>query len=59
MRLVATNNILDLCDERREKKKVKHISQEGAEEYRRTNKLVRKKMKEARVNWIDEQCENI
>ena len=55
----VTNDILDLCDERREKKKEKYNSQEGAEEYRRANKLVRKKLKEAKENWIDEQCKNI
>ena len=40
-------------------KKEKHSNPEGAERYRKANKLVRRKMREAREKWMDEQCEGI
>ena len=46
----VTNDILDLCDERKQEKE-KHSNQEGAERYRKANKLVRRKMREAREKW--------
>ena len=55
----VTNDILDLCDVRRERKKEKHSNPEGAERYRKANKLVRRKMREAKEKWMDEQCEGI
>ena len=39
-----TNDILDLCDKRRELKKDKYNSQDAAEQYKITNKNVRSKM---------------
>ena len=50
---------MDLCDVRRERKKEKHSNLEGAERYRKANKLVRRKMREAKEKWMDEQCEGI
>ena len=54
-----TNDILDLCDERRALKKNKHSSPEGAAQYRAVNTSVRSKMKEAKENWLDQQCKDI
>ena len=40
-------------------KKNKHSSPEGAAPYRRVNSSVRAKMKEAKENWLDQQCRDI
>jgi hypothetical protein len=50
---------LNLCDKRRSLKKTKNSSPEEAAQYRDINSLVRKKMREARENWINNQCENM
>ena len=50
-----TDDILVLCDRRRELKKVKN-SVWGAEEYRETSKKIRREMKKAKQKWIEEQC---
>mgnify|MGYP006273469667 CR=1 FL=1 len=55
----TSNDILDLCDKRRSLKKTKHSTPQDAAQYRETNNLVRKKMREAKEQWINEQCENI
>ena len=54
-----TNDILDLCDERRTLKRNKHSSPEGAAQYRAINTRVRAKMKEAKEKWLDDQCRDI
>ena len=54
----VTNDVLDLCDKRRELKKKKNVT-EGAKEYRAINQEVKKAMKKAKENWIDEQCQSI
>ena len=54
----VTNDVLDLCDKRRELKKKKSDT-EGAKEYRAINQEVTKAMKKAKENWIDEQCQSI
>lgn len=54
-----SNDILDLCDKRRSLKKTKNSSPQEAAQYHETNNLVRKKMKEAKEQWISDQCENI
>ena len=51
------NDVLDLCDKCRELKK-KNVT-EGAKEYRAINQEVKKAMKKAKENWIDEQCQSI
>ena len=53
----VTNDVLDLCDKRRELKKKSDT--EGAKEYRAINQDVKKAMKKAKENWIDEQCQSI
>ena len=55
----VTDNILDLCDKRRALKKDKHTTPDGAKQYQETNRLVRKKMKEAKDQWISDQCQKI
>lgn len=54
-----SNDILDLCDTRRALKKTKHSGPKEATEYRKANKLVRQKMKTAKEQWINDQCEII
>ena len=55
----TSNEILDLCDKRRALKNTKNSSPKEAKEYRDTNILVRKKMKEAKEQWINDQCDII
>ena len=50
----VTKDVLDLCDERRDLKK-KRYKAEGAKEYRRIQKAVKK----AKEDWIGAQCEEI
>ena len=53
-----TNEVLDLCDQRRQPKQQKYTSTEAGLKYRKVNREVRKKMKTAKEEWIDEQCKN-
>ena len=55
----VSDEILDLCDERRALKGEKHSSPAAAELYRRANRQVRKKMTEAKEEWIARQCDAI
>ena len=55
----VTDDILDLCDKRRDLKKTKKDNPEAAQHHRDVNKTIRKKMKEAKENWISEMCDNI
>ncbi|GFR99771.1 hypothetical protein ElyMa_002800200 [Elysia marginata] len=52
----VTNEVLDLCDKRRELCKRKFGSNVAMENNQLANKAVRKKMKEAKEKWIDDQC---
>ena len=54
-----TNDILDLCDERRELKKTKNLNPEAREQYNAKNRNIRRQMRQAKENWISEQCANI
>ena len=54
----VTTDVLDMCDKRRELKKKKNDA-EGATEYREINHEIKKTMKKAKGNSIDEQCQNI
>ena len=47
-----------MCDKRRELKKKKNDA-EGAKQYRAINHGVKKAMKKAKENWIEEQCKNM
>ena len=55
----VTSEVLDLCDQRRQVKQQKYTSTEAGLEYRIVDREVRKKMKAAKEEWIEEQCKNI
>ena len=54
----VTDSILEMCDKRRE---IKHdrFTPTGATEYRKINKDIKKSMKEAKENFIEDKCKNI
>ena len=54
----VTDNILKLCDKRRELKQKKNTT-EGAKLYREANRQVKKGMGKAKETWIEEQCRGI
>ena len=55
----VTADLLDLCDKRRELKKKKKKDAEGVRLYRAPNQEIKKGMKKAKMNWIEEQCQVI
>ena len=55
----VTSEILDLCDKRRELRHEKYRDEETRAEYQKTNREVRKRMKVAKEEWIEEQCDVI
>ena len=54
----VTNQVMDLCDQRRRLRQQKYTSTETGLEYRKVNREVRKKMETATEKWIEEQCKN-
>ena len=50
-------DVLDLCDERRDLKK--QYEAKGAKEYREANRRIQKAVKTAKEDWIGAQCEEI
>ena len=54
----VTADLLDLCDNQRELKKKKKDA-EGVRHYRAANQEIKKGMKKAKMNWIEEQCQDI
>ena len=57
---MVSNEVLDPCNLRLLLKKQKYTSTEaGLHEYRKMNREVRKKMKAAKEEWIQEQYKNI
>ena len=54
----VTEDVLDLCDDRRDLKK-KRYEAEGAKEYREANRRIQKALKKAKEDWIGAQCEEI
>ena len=54
-----SNEALDLCDKRREKKGKRKNGPAEAEEYSNTNKEVRTKLREDKETWINQQCETL
>ena len=54
----VTKDVLDLCDEKRDLKK-KGYKAEGAKEYRKANRRIRKAVKKTKKDWIGAQCEEI
>ena len=55
---LVTDNMLKLCDKRREVKQSKNTT-EGAKLYREANQQVKKGMIKAKETWIEEQCQGI
>ena len=55
----VTADLLDMCDKRRELKKKKKKDAEGLRQYRAANQEIKKGMKKAKMNWIEEQCQEI
>ena len=55
----VTNDILNLCDERRELKKTKNDNSEATNMYNKVNRNIRKQMREAKEQWISDQCDHI
>ena len=53
----VTNDVLDLCVERRDLKK--RFEAEGTKEYREANGRIRKAMKKPKADWIGAQYEEI
>ena len=53
----VTAEILDLCDKRRELRK-KRFEPEGSDKYKEENNNIKRCMKKAKENWI-EQCSEI
>ncbi|XP_068213304.1 uncharacterized protein [Palaemon carinicauda] len=53
-----TDEIMDMCDKRRELKKNK-TTPTGATEYREINRKIRKSMNQAKEDWIGKQCTEI
>ena len=51
----VTDEMLELCDKRRDLKKRKHTAN-GEEAYREINKKIRKGMKDAKEDWVQKQC---
>ena len=54
-----TNDILDLCDTRRNIKKTKNSTFETTEQYRTVNDTIRTEMIKAKEKCNSEQCDNI
>lgn len=55
----VTNEVLDLCDKRRELKKFKHLDEDSKNQYQQANANVRKEMRKAKEKWVSDQCFNI
>ena len=55
----VTDEILDLCDKRRDLKPQRHINEENRKAYNDANKKVRKETKKAEEKWLIEQCDKI
>ena len=53
-----TAEILDLCDKRRQLRK-NNFEPEGSEKCKRVNNNIKRCMKQAKENWIREQCSEI
>ena len=51
---LVTAEILDLCDKRRELRK-KRFEHEGSEKYREVNNNIKRCMKKAKENWIEQR----
>ena len=52
-------DLVKLCDERRDLKKTKYESEDGAHKYRQADNQVKMKMLKAKEDWISDQCNDI
>ena len=50
----VTNEVLDLCDQRRQLKQQKNANTEKGLEHKQVNREVRKKLKAVKVGWIEQ-----
>ena len=50
----VTNEVLDLCDQRRQLKQQKYANTETGLEHKQVNREVKKKMKAVKVRWIEQ-----
>ena len=55
----VTPDLSKLCDERRDLKKTKYESEEGAHKYRQADKQVKMRMLKAKEDWMSDQCNDI
>ena len=55
----VTPDLLKLCDKRRDLKKTKYESEEGAYKYRHADKQIKMRMLKAQEDWISDQCNDI
>ena len=54
-KLYGSEEILEMCDTRRDLKREKNTEEEAAK-YSKISKKIRKGMKKAKEDWIEEQC---
>ena len=54
-----TDEVFQLCDKRREQKKKRFQNSDEGEAYRKSNKAVKKAVKEAKEKWINDKCDFI
>jgi len=54
----VTTEILDMCDQRRELKSKKGTA-EGRTQYRAVNNKIKRAMKKAKEDWIEQQCTEV
>ena len=52
-----TNEVLSLCDQRRNLKSKKSHSEEDLDKYRNANRKVRQEIIKAKEQWIDKECD--
>ena len=52
----VSNDVLKLCNQRRELKKTRNTKEEVHKQYRELNKDIRKRMRNTKNDWINEQC---
>ena len=55
----VTDDILEVCDKRRELKKTRQVEPEAAKLHKKMNMKIEHRMKGAKQNWIASQCDNI
>ena len=54
-----TQNVIDKCDERRKKKSERFDNSQKLEDYRQSNREVKRSVKAAKEDWLQQECEKI